>query len=94
MKFIVPSVRVHLPRILADAVGFPHATLDAHTPTDLLRELSRHPLLGSLLFDDEKRLRKHLMLFVNEVATRHMSSLDRPLTDRDHIQLVQATSGG
>jgi sulfur-carrier protein len=87
-------IRVRFPRILADAVGFNSADYDAGDLALLLQAMRRDPRLGQLLFDEQGALRRHLLLFVNGTATKHLPTTDFPITPADHIELIQAVSGG
>lgn len=53
-----------------------------------------HPKLAQLLFDERGRFRQHVSCFHNEVNTRWLQDLDRPLADGDRITVMQAVSGG
>jgi hypothetical protein len=51
---------------------------------------ARHPLLESYILDDQRRLRRHIALFVDGERAR----LDDPVRPHARIAVLQALSGG
>ena len=83
-----------IPAMLAVSIGATSVAVDAETLADAMAALAAHPRLGPLIFDDSGVLRRHVLLFHNDTATRHFSSLDVPLAAGDTLVVVQAVSGG
>lgn len=86
-------MRVRIPTPLrsyttqAAAVDAEGATID-----DVLCDLdSRYPGLRFRVVDEQGRLRPHMRVFVNDEATRDLSTR---LTSQDELTLMQALSGG
>jgi sulfur-carrier protein len=88
------GMTVRIPNILADALGTRSIDVNGTTVRDVLAELRTHPTLGPLIFDESKALRRHVLVFVNDVAVQHLPSLDTPLNPTDQIAVVQNVSGG
>ena len=87
-------VSVEVPAILGDAIGSRVVAIEAATAGEALTALRAHPRLGPLLFDESKKLRPHVLLFVNDTDVRHLPSLETPLKHADRLAVVQAVSGG
>jgi molybdopterin converting factor small subunit len=51
----------------------------------------RYPGLRFRVVDEQRRLRQHMKVFVNDEAVR---DLDTPLTATDEVTIMQALSGG
>lgn len=85
---------VELPNILAVALGERSVEVEARTVAEALDQLRRHRKLGPLIFAESGSLRPHVILFVNEVASRHLPSLAVELAPGDRLAIVQAVSGG
>ncbi len=86
---------VSLPRLLEPAVG---AVRKVEVEGDTWGEaiaslLRRHPTLRVHLFDEESRLRPHVMCFVNGQQTR-LEDKAVVLTEGAEITFLQAVSGG
>ena len=88
------TVSVEVPAILGDAIGSRTVPIDAATPAEALAALRAHPRLGPLLFDESKKLRPHVLLFLNDTDVRHLPSLETRLKPTDRLAIVQAVSGG
>lgn len=66
-------------------------TIEADTVRNALAAVfAEHPLLESYVLDDQKRLRRHIALFVDS----ERASLDAPLAASSRITVLQALSGG
>jgi len=86
---------VSLPRLLEPAVG---AVRKVEVEGDTLGKaiaalLQRHPTLRVHLFDEESRLRPHVMCFVNGQQTR-LEDGAVMLDEGTEITFLQAVSGG
>lgn len=85
---------VVLPRVLAPAIG-PIRRVEVEATTlrgaidALLAEL---PQLRVHLFDENRRLRRHVLCFVDGKGSS--LSEDEAITDRSEITFVHAVSGG
>lgn len=89
-------VKVTVPGLLSHTLnGSTSTTLNASTLAELLATLKRqHPLLVPLIWDEQGTLRKHVLIFLNDTATKWMETDDVPLKDGDTVAVVQAVSGG
>ena len=92
----MPSIRVTIPGIIQHALGGrTSTTIDASDLVELLTTLKRqHPLLVPLLWHEDGTLRKHVLIFLNDTATRWLDRPDMPLREVDSVAIVQAVSGG
>lgn len=62
------------------------------TLAGLLADLEqRFPGIRFRMIDEQGRIREHIRLFVNSELAR---DLERELSDRDHVQILCAISGG
>ncbi len=52
------------------------------------------PLLRTYVLDDQGRLRKHVIIFINGEPSRDRTTLSDPLGAGDEIYVFQALSGG
>lgn len=55
---------------------------------------SQHPRLRSYIVDDQDRLRRHVVIFVNSAKIADHIALGDPVGDRDEIFVFQALTGG
>ena len=92
----MPSIRVTVPGLLQHTLGGrTSTTIDAATLPELIATLKqRHPLLVPLIWDETGTLRKHVLIFLNDTATRWLEWEDVALHDGDTVAIVQAVSGG
>ena len=88
------QIDVTIPGMLATSIGQSHVKIDAETLAGAIRQLIAHRKLGPLIFDEAGQLRRHVLLFHNDTATRHLDTLDVPLREGDRLTVVQAVSGG
>jgi len=90
------TVTVSLPSLLQPAAGgLRELRLEAATLREGLEKLgAEHPRLRALLFDEAGGFRQHVLCFHNDVNTRWLESLERPLRDDDRLTILQAVSGG
>ena len=85
---------VDIPAILAQAIGCRSIIIEAVTVDEALAKMRAHPKLGPLIFDESNTPRRHVLIFVNDVALQHLPSLEIDLKPGDRISVVQAVSGG
>jgi sulfur carrier protein ThiS len=52
------------------------------------------PRLAPYVFDDQRAVRKHVAVFVNDQMVQDRVRLDRRLGDGDRVLVVQALTGG
>lgn len=50
--------------------------------------------LRNYILDDQDRLRKHVKIFVNDVAISDRVTLSDPVAEKDRVFVFQALSGG
>ena len=55
---------------------------------------SAHPQLKSYVLDDQERLRKHVVIYVNQQPVRDRYRLSDPVAGADEIFVFQALTGG
>jgi len=86
---------VLLPRLLEPAVGpIRRVDVDGDTWGDAIAALlESHPTLRVHLFDEQSRLRPHVMCFVDGHQTR-LEDRSPALVDGTEITFLQAVSGG
>lgn len=56
--------------------------------------LAAAPGLVGYVFDDQRQVRKHVAVFVNEQMVRERQRLDQPVGAGDRVLVVQALTGG
>lgn len=56
--------------------------------------LAAAPGLGGYVFDDQRAVRKHVAVFVNQQMLPRGGGLEQPLAPGDRVLVVQALSGG
>ena len=82
-----PNLQRHLP--------CPPAEVIAHTLSQALqRVFDDNPMLRDYLLDDQRRLRKHITIFVNARALTNRGDLEVVLAPGDEVFVFQALSGG
>lgn len=91
----MPRAVVILPRLLEPAVGsIRRVEIEGDTWGDAITVLlDRHPTLRVHLFDEESRLRPHVMCFVDGQQTR-LEDRSPALAEGSEITFLQAVSGG
>ena len=92
----MPRVTVDLPSLLAEVIaGQATLTVEADTLGQALeRAFAQVPTLRGNLYDESGKFRPHVLCFLNDVNSRWLEDLDRPLQDGDCITILQAVSGG
>lgn len=90
------QLEVTVPSLLADCVGGrSRFSLEAATLAEALERLrATYPLLRLHLFDEQERLRPHVVIFYNDESIAWLSSLEVSLRPGDRLHVVQAVSGG
>ncbi len=56
--------------------------------------LAAAPALAHYVFDDQRMVRKHVAVFVNQAMVQDRRLLDQPLVAGDRVLVIQALSGG
>lgn len=82
-----PSLRRHIecaPQQVAP--GLLRAVLEA--------ALAPAPELAHYVFDDQRHVRKHVAVFVNQTMVQDRARLDRRVADGDRVLVIQALTGG
>lgn len=76
-------------------VDCPPTTVAGSTVREALtRVFAEHPRLEGYLLDDEGRLRRHMVVFVDGVPARDRDGLTDPVGRTSEILVMQALSGG
>ena len=87
-------VRVHFTAHLLQFVGAPDTSVSARTVGEALEAVfAENGRLRGYIIDDQGRLRRHIMLFVDGAAVPQ-GALRRVLSDDAEIHVMQALSGG
>jgi molybdopterin converting factor small subunit len=56
--------------------------------------LQATPALAPYVFDDQRCIRKHVAIFVNQTLVLDRQNLDWPLQPDDRVLVIQALTGG
>lgn len=56
--------------------------------------LQAAPALAGYVFDDQRAVRRHVAVFVNQQMVRERDRLERSLAAGDRVLVVQALTGG
>ncbi len=87
--------RIALTPNLQRHVACPPTTVAGATVREALTLVfAAHPRLEGYLLDDEGRLRKHMVLFVDGIPARDRDGLTDPVDETSEILVMQALSGG
>lgn len=90
----MPRVEIHLPAMLASAVGEAVLHVEADTLAGALAAFRReHPRAATHVFDDAGVQRRHVLIFFNEQDTRWTNG-QTIVSGGDRLSIVQAISGG
>lgn len=88
-------VTIELPSLLTSVTGERTLAVEAATLREALdRAFEQVPTLRGHVYDESGTFRRHVLCFLNDVNSRWLESLDRPLRDGDCITILQAVSGG
>lgn len=73
----------------------PKQQVDGHTVAEALNEVfNENPKLAGYILDDQKRLRKHILITIdNQMISDRLELSDKVATDSE-IYVLQALSGG
>lgn len=89
------TVRVEFAASLRRHVDCPPQAVAAGRLREALEAaLVAAPALGRYVFDDQRDIRKHVAVFVNQQMVPDRHRLDQPLQAGDRVLVVQALSGG
>jgi molybdopterin converting factor small subunit len=81
------SLRRHVPcETQHVAAGSLRAVLDA--------AMLATPEMARYVFDDQGNIRKHVAVFLNKGLLMDRQDLSHPVSDRDHVLVIQALTGG
>ncbi len=86
-------MRVHIPSPLRSyTLGATEVDAEGDSVDALLRDLDRrYPGLRYRMVDEQRRIRPHMRVFVNDAQT---FALDTPLAPDDRVLILAALSGG
>ena len=89
-------VQVVLPRALREyAQGRDAVEVRAATLADAVAQLkARFPGLGYRILDDQGRMRRYVLVFVNEDSVAHLSPESVRLRDGDTVHILPSVAGG
>ncbi|MBV9209350.1 MAG: molybdopterin-synthase adenylyltransferase MoeB [Acidobacteria bacterium] len=89
-------VTIFIPTALRQfAGGEAEVTVEAQTAGEALAELTRqHAELHQHLYNEQKRLRNFVNVYVNDEDIRHTNGLDTKLKDGDTMIIVPSIAGG
>ena len=62
--------------------------------TVLEAALQAAPGLASYVFDDQRAIRKHVAVFINQQMVTDRSHLEQPVESGDRVLVIQALTGG
>lgn len=90
------SITVRVPTQLRQLTG---NAREVNAPAGALREViaaldSTHPGIKSRILDENGRLRRFVMLFVDDEDTRLLGGLDTVVVDGQTLSIVPAVAGG
>lgn len=69
--------------------------VEARSVRQLLDQLVlKFPALQNHIYDDSKKLRRFINIFLNEEDIRFMQDLDTPLSPNSTVEIISAISGG
>jgi len=90
------TIEVTLPGILATCVGGEKTvSVEAETLSGAIDALLlAYPLLKVQLYQEDGKLREHIMFLYNDQSTNWLESTDIPLQPGDRLTVLQLVSGG
>ncbi|SFI20027.1 MoaD/ThiS family protein [Planctomicrobium piriforme] len=87
--------RVHFTSHLSKHVECPICDVGQGMLRDVLDEVFvAHPRLAGYVLDDQRRLRQHVMVFVDNAMVRDRDALQHPVGAESEVYVMQALSGG
>jgi molybdopterin converting factor small subunit len=92
----MPTISITVPGLLRHTIGErDRVEIDASTLDELIGKLKQQcPLLVPLVWDEQGQIRRHVLIFLNDTATKYLPRTDFPLHEGDRLAIVQAVSGG
>jgi len=85
-------VKVSIPSPLRSYTGADEVEAEGDTVAALLDDLdARYPGLRFRMIDEQGRIRPHMRVFVNGERS---TGIEQPVAPGDHVQILQALSGG
>ena len=92
----MPEVEVRFARALQSQARLPAScTASADTAQQAVRAVARHyPQLERFILDDQRRVRQHVNIFINDTQIRDRIELSDPLHEGDQLHILPAVSGG
>ena len=92
----MPQVEVRFARALQSQAHLPAScTASAATARQAVRAVARHyPQLERFILDDQRRVRQHVNIFINDTQIRDRIELSDPLHEGDQLHILPAVSGG
>jgi len=90
------QVEVTIPSLLSDCAGNQTCfCLEAGTLAQALQRLREtYPLLRVHLYDEQERLRRHVLIYYNDESIAWLDRLNVPLQPGDRLTVLQNVSGG
>lgn len=90
------DIEVTVPAMLRDCIGNrSRVTVTGHTLAEVLAALTdTYPLLRLHLYQEDGRLRPHVLIYYNNENTAWLERLDLPLQPGDRVTVLQNVSGG
>lgn len=87
--------KVHFTPNLQRHLDCPAREVAAGTVAEALQQVfAEHPRLAGYVLDEQQRLRKHIVVFVDGTMTQDRISLTDPLQPASEVFVMQALSGG
>ena len=92
----MPEVEVRFARALQSQARLPAScTARAATARQAVRAVAAHyPQLERFILDDQRRVRQHVNIFINDTQIRDRIELSDPLHEGDQLHILPAVSGG
>ena len=92
----MPQVEVRFARALQSQARLPAScTASADTARQAVRAVAAHyPQLERFILDDQRRVRQHVNIFINDTQIRDRIELSDPLHEGDQLHILPAVSGG
>ncbi len=89
------SVQIELPQVMTHmADGLREFCVEANTVSGAFDEIrAQQPKVALHLFDESRRLRPHVLCFINDTNSRWLDIETHALGDGDQLIFMQAVSG-
>ncbi len=96
MSVAQSTLSVAIPSLLAQATnGAREVQVSGTTLEECLEDLFRQfPVMRGHVFEDDRKLRKHVLILYKDQSTRWLKSLDIHVEAGETITILQAVSGG